>query len=289
MKWPMSNVSLFGLIFSKGKGCRKFREIDIKYRIMLAPISPVVERWNRRLDRVTSDEGWRRIFQLHFKSGLEQKFVWFQCRLIQNILGTNERMNMIWPSQYPSPLCTFCHLEPESIIHLESSCTHSDRLWCALEEFLREKAYPNLKITRLMRLFGASQDGPKEPINVIFLITRFFIWYCRCSNTEPQFHTLMQYVRFYLKAIKVSYYLEGKSEAYHNTWSSFVTWIETDDPWIAYILDGYLNSWYNTCLNCKGERYIILCLRIFMHLWLYEPLYLKENLIKRCIIKTLQN
>ena len=192
--------------------------------------SPVKERWHKRLERlVITDKGWANIFTIYHKSGLEAKFIWFQIRLIQNILGTNKRMNMIWPEEYPTPLCTFCEKEEENILHLFTECEEVNSIWTQLEEWLQGKGYESLKITRLVRLFGIITSEAREPNNVCILITRFFIWYCRCNKTSPTFQAALKYLRFYLKAIKISYYMEGNESKYNDVWANYADWIEENE------------------------------------------------------------
>ena len=104
-----------------------------------------------------------------------------------------------------------------------------DQYWDELESWLIEKGCDNLKISRLMNLFGSIAEEPNHPVNVCLLITRFFIWYCRCTKTEPQFHALEHYLRFYLKSIKIAYYIQGRSEAYCTLWAKFTRWIEAKE------------------------------------------------------------
>jgi len=201
----------------------------MQYSIEFGQPTPIKERWHKRLGRVITDKGWTNIFTNCHKSGLEAKFIWLQVRLVQNILGTNKRMHTIWPSEYPSALCTFCEREEESILHLFTECECIEHLWIEMEKWLQEKGYEDLKITRLMRLFGATTWKAREPINICIMITRFFIWYCRCSKTMPNFQASLKYLRFYLRTIKVSYYLEGQMNKYTDIWKNFTEWTEDNE------------------------------------------------------------
>jgi len=80
-----------------------------------------------------------------------------------------------------------------------------------------------------MRLFGAISREANDPLNVCILISRFFIWYCRCSKAEPNFQALLMYIRFYVRAMKVTFFIKGKPEQYYDTWSNFIDWIDADE------------------------------------------------------------
>lgn len=213
-------------IFSRTRGCGIFRNVEKKYNTLFEPKTPVIERWHKRLNSTITDSGWKKIFTIHRRSGLESKFQWFQIRIIQNILGTNKRMNVVWPAEFPTPLCTFCDLEPESILHLFNECPCVAEVWRKLQLWLREKIDESLVLTRLMKLFGATFEEATHPLNVCLLVSRFFIWYCRCAKTEPSFQPLLKYLSFYIKSIRASYYLRGKGEAFLSNWSRFLQWLE---------------------------------------------------------------
>lgn len=217
------------VIYGKNKGCKIFRTVFIQYNLMAGASSPVKEKWHKRLGNVITDEGWQKIFHLHHKSGLESKFIWFQIRLIQNILGTNKRMHLIWPQEYLSPMCTFCLREEESILHLFVECDYTRVIWNDFEAWIQQKGYDDWKVSRLNSLFGANASDPTDPLNICLLISRFFIWYCRCTKSEPKFQALLQYLRFYLRALKSSYYIQGKASKYHTIWMSFNDWISEND------------------------------------------------------------
>ena len=212
-------------VFRQNKGCSAIRQVEWKYQRLKDDPSPVIDKWHRRLNTVITEEGWKKIFVLHRRSGLEAKFQWFQVRLVQNILGTNKRMHTIRPADHPSPLCTFCSQEPETVIHLFHDCPFSIKIWDELGSWLCDLSGEEIIVTRLMRLFGATFKSPNDPINICLLVTRFFIWYCRCSTVVPNFPALTNYIQFYLRALKMSYRIKGKGDQFDNIWSKFMSWI----------------------------------------------------------------
>ena len=201
------------------------RRIARVYKSLTEEPSPVVEKWHTRLNTVISTDGWKKIFVLHRHSGLESKFQWLQIRIIQNILGTNRLMNIVNPTEFPSPLCTFCNEESETSIHLFTECPVTNKTWKELEAWLQGKGTSNLTITRLMKLLGATFMDAKDPVNICLLITRFYIWFCRCSKTTPTFNGLENYLRFYLKAVRVCYYYQGREDHYKKLWETFAEWL----------------------------------------------------------------
>ena len=52
---------------------------------------------------------------------------WFQYRISHRILATNEYLFKIKIKD--SKLCTFCNIEPESLIHLFVECEHVENVW----------------------------------------------------------------------------------------------------------------------------------------------------------------
>ena len=220
-----NHTVITGLIFRRKKGCHFVRLVERKYRKLIDSPTPIIQKWHERLQTTISEEGWRKIFVIHRSSQLESKFQWFQVRLLQNILGTRKRMNLIRPTDYPNPLCTFCDQVPETIIHLFHECPVSAKLWDELRSWFCELAEEELTFTRLMHLFGATFKRHDDPLNVCLLITRFYIWYCKCSETLPSFSALTNYLQFYLKTLKMTFNMKGRRDQFESRWLKFLSWI----------------------------------------------------------------
>ena len=59
---------------------------------------------------------------------------WFQYRISHRILATKEYLFEIKIKD--SKLCTFCNIEPESLIHLCVECEHVENVWHMLENLI---------------------------------------------------------------------------------------------------------------------------------------------------------
>ena len=60
----------------------------------------------------------------------------FQCRILNCIIFTNEKLNLIVVVE--SPNCTFCQEEAESVEHLLFSCRISSDVWKHVWSWLRD-------------------------------------------------------------------------------------------------------------------------------------------------------
>ena len=85
-----------------------------------------------------------------------------------------------------SKLCTFCNIEPESLIHLFVECEHVDNVWNMLESWISETCGCLLIFNKCEILFG--KIGKKlEALNIITLIVKYYIYTRRCNQTELYF------------------------------------------------------------------------------------------------------
>ena len=73
-------------------------------------------RWNNDLDMTVDVINWSIINLRPFITTNDTKLQWFQYRITNHILGCNYLLHKMYPAN--SDLCSFCHIEVETIQHL---------------------------------------------------------------------------------------------------------------------------------------------------------------------------
>ena len=79
---------------------------------------------------------WEKVYSLPFRTTLDSKLREFQCKILNNIVFTKDKLFRFGLSQ--SPNCMFCNEEPESIEHLLSRCKVSSEFWKDVLSWLKD-------------------------------------------------------------------------------------------------------------------------------------------------------
>ena len=133
---------------------------------------------------------------------------WFQYRISHRILATNEYLFKL--KLKDSKLCTFCNIEPESLIHLFVECEHVENVWNMLESWISETCGFPLNFNKYEILFG--KIGKKyEALNIISSIVKYHIYKRRCNQTALYFEGIKKEIKNYFITEKYIAKLEGKS------------------------------------------------------------------------------
>ena len=119
----MNNAKIFNVlkpfnlkIITKSRtGCKHI------YSSMLKEVVPTCHlKWEDKLSTNISKSEWKHIHKLPFITCASSKLKWFQYRIINRILGTNKLLYIM--GERNDSLCTFCHNETETIIHIFWQC-----------------------------------------------------------------------------------------------------------------------------------------------------------------------
>ena len=102
------------------------------------------ERWDSELDLHIDEISWRSAFKICFKFTEDTQYHWFQYRLINRILGTNEYLNKIKISG--NDKCRLCFNNTETILHLFHSCNKTRELLDSLTVWFKRRINFDLTI-----------------------------------------------------------------------------------------------------------------------------------------------
>lgn len=152
------------LILRSRRGCRDIYD-------KLVPVNENIQpnKWINEIGDITVDE-WKK-----FNGDLiyikEMKLRDFQYKLNNRILVTNTFLYKI--KRKESSLCSYCNLEPESLLHLLYSCVKITQFWTELQQWLRRNANYNLNIEKKNIIFPAASQ---ILINYIIIVAKYYIY-----------------------------------------------------------------------------------------------------------------
>lgn len=152
------------------------------------------EKWTRELDIQYDNNMWRKTFRSCFNVIKDNRYIWFQFRLIHRILGTRNyrfRLNMT-----DSPMCVLCDSSPETLMHLFVECQKSKILWQNLKTWIESTLNRNFEFTKEHILLGynvANLDF--VPINSILMITKYYIFCCALKRMPVDIFKLQYFIK----------------------------------------------------------------------------------------------
>ena len=119
-----------------------------------------------------------------------------------------------------SKLCTFCNIEPGSLIHLFVECEHVENVWNMLKSWISETCGFLLNFNKYEILFG--KIGKKyEALNIFSSIVKYYIYKGRCNQTAFYFEGIKKEIKNYFITEKYIAKLERKSISLEEKWKEF--------------------------------------------------------------------
>ena len=185
---PSVPTHLKPIIGSK-QGCKIYYDILRGKNNLSENISEKIWKPILQQDEIFSKDIWTIIYKICFKTTSNNYIIWFQYRVLYNILGTKEYLHKL--KLHPSQLCSFCSLCPESIKHLFSECEIVSQLWGNVQNWILNKLRLNITLNTSMKILGyLIQDSNFWPLNFVLLTTRNYIFQSSRKNHALNIYAL---------------------------------------------------------------------------------------------------
>ena len=157
---------------------------------------------------------WERCYQLTRTIFYNNELKWFHYQVVRGTLKTNYIIARFIPNTTPN--CSFCDLMPEKIIHMFYECFVIFDFLQDVYEFFINKWDDILEIpSKKEFIFGNHSKNMWDPINLLSLHVKYFIWVARCRKFIPGLNSFLSWFRFELK-INLLSYGDGEKLAYLN-------------------------------------------------------------------------
>ncbi len=138
--------------------------IDYKYHVI-----EFCGRWENMLGIFIEYEQYLKLYTNIRSMTLSTKLRSFQYRLLNHGIVTNVQLHR-WKIT-PTNLCTFCGLEPETILHLFFECPAATDIWNKLTTWVKNKTNRNIKFLKKNVIFCTAGQKAKDYVNTLCLIT----------------------------------------------------------------------------------------------------------------------
>ena len=165
-----------------------------------SPLHKTQKFFTKKLD-ISNQNIWRLVYLLSAQASIESKIRMFQYKILNNVLYLNKRlsdMNIVGSS-----LCSQCKKEPETISHLFSNCTFSQKLWSNTQKWCSPiLKLPNLS-EKIVLLGYLNEETNNILINHIILLYKYFLYSKRDNPGGTNFKAIKAFISKYQQDRKV--------------------------------------------------------------------------------------
>jgi hypothetical protein len=151
---------LLKYLIKKKKGTKEIYNTYLSLHLNFQP--KCESKWNKEL-KFPQEFDWKLCYRNIYSVTKDAKLIWFNLRVIHRILGTNKYLFL---SKIKSNnLCSFCHLEAESIVHILFNCSKVLPMWSLLQDQILEKTGKTFKFDLCAVILGLPEED--KVVNLI--------------------------------------------------------------------------------------------------------------------------
>ena len=144
----------------------------------------------------------------------------FHFRIISRIIATNKFLNTIGIA--PEPLCDFCGIEVEDIVHLFWSCIHIKQFIETVKEYVLQTF--DLRLEPTKKLWFFPKLGKLKPIEVIIItVAKAVIYASKRRNKSPTLQHFQATLCLEAKKEHGSAVMKGTPDVFNNKWGRVAT------------------------------------------------------------------
>ena len=126
-------------------------------------------------------------------------------------------------------MCNLCKTKKQTIIHLLKECEFTERIYKGLEQIFTSIGIScNFDLRSI--LFNCIVNNPSDHIrNFIILITKQYIFHCKCENIQPNLAMILREMRLWYKIEIFNSFKNGKNYKVVKKWSPIVQMITRNE------------------------------------------------------------
>ena len=204
-------------VLHKGlKGCQLFYKI---FRSEHLKMPNCTLKWSEilRFGYTDPKRVWGFIFKACFKSVVDNQIVWFQYKIINNILNTNQYLHRI--KLRSDNICSLCQVSPEDILHMFVQCSEVRVLWNNIENWIKMKLNITLKMDTTMKTIGyCNYDEHFWPLNFVLILSRFYIYQISKKKSTLNIFSLQNIIKERFHQEKYLAQLSGNGNLFQKRW-----------------------------------------------------------------------
>ena len=115
-----------------------------------------------------------------------------QLRILRNNIFTNKRLSLIVPGKIK--YCDLCTDKIKDVLHQVYECPKSQYVWRILEVILSQTGQ-TIYIDAKHAIFGFPDQNPNNPVNIMILFVKKFLYTCKFAGISPDINTLLRQIK----------------------------------------------------------------------------------------------
>ena len=209
-----SQPLMYKLLIKNYKGAQIFYSLLNDHKLC---VSKSQQKWTGDLDNPSLN--WSVIYKMPFVLQMESKYSWFQYRINTRILATNSYLYKINISG--TDLCSFCHIEKETIFHLFCFCSSLEPIWNMFFEFFKiDKSFYNNKAGLLLGIESLRVED--KALNKLLIWFRYFIYKAKYENNFPNFNHFLCTLKYNIQADYCNAKMKNKLSLFFQIWDNYL-------------------------------------------------------------------
>lgn len=169
--------------------------------------SALITIWNHDLNIALDPKTFASLFRKINQISSSTKLRFLQYKILTKTLITNVHASK-WDNTITSN-CTFCNTVAETTLHLFFECACVRKLWTALSKWFKYFYEINVTFTAELCLLNNFAKRNSALINIIVLITKFFIYRCKSQKCLPKFTLLVKEIS---KVKNIEFFIASKND-----------------------------------------------------------------------------
>ena len=173
---------------------------------------------------------WKQIYLLQRLVTLDNCSHFFQCTILKNVLYLNKKLFVF--RKLTSPLCPFCKISDETVLHLFYECNITLNLWNELNLFFKNE-FILFDLTPQAAFLGFLNVDSKLLLiqNHLFLIFKIYIYNSRRSESLKIKSLIREITKVKNIEEKISLNNEKKHAIYKRKWQQVENVLKTKTFW----------------------------------------------------------
>jgi hypothetical protein len=190
---PVNDI-IFPVIPSHIKiACTKTKDIHT-FLNTNQPSNKYKEKWCNELNLDVNEQFWKNVFKINHYHNLPNYLAWFQFKVINRILGTNEQQFKIGIRD--EPYCPFCPY-PQSIVHCLITCVKVKPIWLNFQIWLQNNLDIYFVPSPINIIFGTTEEIGSIILNNLVIVTKHAIFSMAQKRLIPSWEYVFKKLKTY--------------------------------------------------------------------------------------------
>ena len=174
-----------------------------------------IEKWSKVL-AVEIDT--KAVFDKIFRTTREKCLIWFQYKLLYNLLPTGR---FLFQRQLvDSPVCVFCKDAEETLLHMFWDCPKIQNYWFDVQGWLHTSFThcTDIIFSKELVILGSKANVVTDRILDLCILIAKYIFIAKLHGTIPHLNVFTRFLKNRAVLEKYYYTLNGRSNKFHAEW-----------------------------------------------------------------------